>query len=154
MTNLFLQALTRRSATYSRCEISSLVCAATRKRRNIGVERLDDKLTNLMEGMAGIGVNTSACDSCGVGPGGNSTFKLGTDYLVTFDKRRLDLYNITLGWLGGSLNVANKTGTLNSSSDCQRWSQCEMRYHRHNASFQAGDQDTIIPRACNQNLTE
>ena len=54
----FLQALTRRLAAYSplRDIEFEFAAAAQETNANIGAERLDDILTNLMEGMAGMGV--------------------------------------------------------------------------------------------------
>jgi glyoxylase-like metal-dependent hydrolase (beta-lactamase superfamily II) len=102
----FLQALTRRLAAYSplrdiEFEFSP---AAQETNANIGAERLDDILTNLMEGMAGMGVKhisiATRVES------GEVEIRLSSRERMdraAFGKRRLDLYNRTLGWLGGSL---------------------------------------------------
>jgi hypothetical protein len=54
----FLQALTRRLAAYSplRDIEFEFAPAAQATKANIGAERLDDILINVMEGMAGMGV--------------------------------------------------------------------------------------------------
>jgi glyoxylase-like metal-dependent hydrolase (beta-lactamase superfamily II) len=103
---IFLQALTRRLAAYSplRDIEFEFAPAAQETNANIGAERLDDILTNLMEGMAGMGVKhisiATRVES------GEVEIRLSSRERMdraAFGKRRLDLYNRTLGWLGGSL---------------------------------------------------
>jgi glyoxylase-like metal-dependent hydrolase (beta-lactamase superfamily II) len=109
----FLQALTRRLATYSPLRDIELEFApATQETNaNIGAERLDDILTNLMEGMAGIGVKHISIATRVTS--GHVEIRLSSRERMdpaTFDKRRLDLYNRTLGWLGGSLECSQHEG--------------------------------------------
>jgi glyoxylase-like metal-dependent hydrolase (beta-lactamase superfamily II) len=109
----FLQALTRRLAAYSPLrDIEFEFAPATQETNaNIGAERLDDILTNLMEGMAGIGVKHISI-ATGVASG-HVEIRLSSRERMnpaTFDKRRLDLYNRTLGWLGGSLECGQHEG--------------------------------------------
>jgi glyoxylase-like metal-dependent hydrolase (beta-lactamase superfamily II) len=109
----FLQALTRRLAAYSPLrDIEFEFAPATQETNaNIGAERLDDILTNLMEGMAGIGVKHIRI-AAGVSSGHveiRLSSREGIDP-AAFDKRRLDLYNRTLGWLGGSLECSQQAG--------------------------------------------
>jgi hypothetical protein len=102
----FLQALTRRLAARSplRDIEFEFAPAAQETAANIGVERLDDILTNLIEGMAGMGVK-----HIGVATrmaSGQVEIRLSSRDRVNptaFGKRRLDLYNRTLGWLGGGI---------------------------------------------------
>ena len=109
----FLQALTRRLAAYSPLrDIEFEFAPATQETNaNIGAERLDDILTNLMEGMAGIGVkHISIATRVALG---HVEIRLSSRERMnpaTFDKRRLDLYNRTLGWLGGSLECSQHEG--------------------------------------------
>ena len=102
----FLQAITRRLASYSplRDIDFEFTSAAEETKANIGAERLGDILTNLMEGMAGTGVKhiriATRVES------GQVEIRLSSRERMdpaAFGKRRLDLYNRTLGWLGGSL---------------------------------------------------
>ena len=102
----FLQALTRRLAAYSplRDIEFEFAAAAQGTNANIGAERLDDILTNLMEGMAGMGVKHISIATGVVS--GQVEIRLSSRERAdpaAFGKRRLDLYNRTLGWLGGSL---------------------------------------------------
>ena len=110
---LFLQALTRRLAAYSplRDIQFDFAQAAQETKANIGAERLDDILTNLMEGMAGTGVKhisiATRVES------GQVEIRLSSRERMdpaAFGKRRLDLYNRTLGWLGGSLECIQHEG--------------------------------------------
>ena len=74
----FLEALTRRLAAHSPLrDIEFEFAPATQETNaNIGAERLDDILTNLMEGMAGIGVkHIRIATEVSSGPRGNSTLK-------------------------------------------------------------------------------
>jgi glyoxylase-like metal-dependent hydrolase (beta-lactamase superfamily II) len=105
----FLQALTCRLAAYSPLrDIEFEFAPATQETNaNIGAERLDDILTNLMEGMAGIGVKHISIATRVAS--GHVEIRLSSRERMdpaTFDKRRLDLYNRTLGWLGGSLECS------------------------------------------------
>jgi hypothetical protein len=109
----FLQALTRRFAAYSplRDIEFEFAPAAQETNANIGAERLDDILTNLIEGMAGTGVKhiriaTGVASGC-------VDIRLSSQERMdpaVFGKRRLDLYNRTLGWLGGSLECSQQDG--------------------------------------------
>jgi hypothetical protein len=109
----FLQALTRRFAAYSplRDIEFEFAPAAQETNANIGAERLDDILTNLIEGMAGTGVKhiriaTAVASGC-------LHIRLSSQERMdpaVFGKRRLDLYNRTLGWLGGSLECSQQDG--------------------------------------------
>jgi hypothetical protein len=109
----FLQALTRRLAAYSplRDIVFEFAPATQETNANIGAERLDDILTNLMEGMAGIGVKHISIATRVAS--GHVEIRLSSRERMnpaTFDKRRLDLYNRTLGWLGGSLECGQHEG--------------------------------------------
>jgi glyoxylase-like metal-dependent hydrolase (beta-lactamase superfamily II) len=102
----FLQALTRRLAAHSPLRDIELEFAAAvhDTTANIGAERLDDILTSLMEGMAGVGVKHIGIATRVAG--GRIEIRLSSLERMdpaAFGKRRLDLYNRTLGWLGGSL---------------------------------------------------
>ena len=100
----FLQALTRRLAAYSplRDIQFEFAPAAQETNANIGAERLDDILTNVMEGMAGMGVKHISI-ATQVASGQVEIRLSSPDPMdpAAFGKRRLDLYNRTLGWLGG-----------------------------------------------------
>jgi hypothetical protein len=107
----FLQALTRRLATRSplRDMEFEFAPAAQETTANIGAERLDDILTNLIEGMAGMGVKhitvATRVASCQVEIRLSSRDRVDP---AAFGKRRLDLYNRTLGWLGGGLECVRR----------------------------------------------
>jgi glyoxylase-like metal-dependent hydrolase (beta-lactamase superfamily II) len=109
----FLQALTRRLAAHSplRDIEFEFAPAAQDTNANIGAERLDDILTNVMEGMAGIGVkHISVATRVALG---HVEIRISSRERMdpaAFDKRRLDLYNRTLGWLGGSLECSQQEG--------------------------------------------
>ena len=78
--------------------------AAQDTKANIGAERLDDILTNLMEGMAAMGVKHIGIATRVAS--GQVEIRLSSHArmdLVALGNRRLDLYNRTLGWLGGKL---------------------------------------------------
>ena len=110
----FLQALTRRLAEHSplRDIEFEFVPAAEQTDANVGVERLDDILTSLIEGMAGIGVRHIRITT-EVLPG-QVMIRLSSREPITpvaLGKRRLDLYNRALGWLGGSLECSHHTGS-------------------------------------------
>jgi glyoxylase-like metal-dependent hydrolase (beta-lactamase superfamily II) len=109
----FLQALTRRLAAYSplrdiEFEFSP---AAQETKANIGAERLGDILTNVMEGMAGMGVKhisiatQVALDQVEIRLSSRERMDP-----AAFGTRRLDLYNRTLGWLGGSFECIQHEG--------------------------------------------
>jgi glyoxylase-like metal-dependent hydrolase (beta-lactamase superfamily II) len=109
----FLQALTRRLTAYSPLrDIEFEFAPATQEAiGNIGAERLDDILTNLMEGMAGIGVKHISIATRVAS--GHVEIRLSSPEQMdpaAFGKRRLDLYNRTLGWLGGSLEWSQHEG--------------------------------------------
>jgi len=109
----FLQALAHRLAAHSPLRDIEIefAPAAQETHANIGAERLDDILTNLMEGMAGIGVKhisiATRVASGYVEVGLSSRERMDP---AAFGKRRLDLYNRTLGWLGGSLEYNHDNG--------------------------------------------
>src|SRR5215471_1484925 len=101
----FLQALTRRLAAHSllRDIEFEFAPAAQKTNANIGAERLDDILTNLIEGMAGIGVKHIRIST--EVSSGQVEIQLSSRERMdpaAFGVRRLELYNRTLGWLGGS----------------------------------------------------
>jgi glyoxylase-like metal-dependent hydrolase (beta-lactamase superfamily II) len=109
----FLQALTRRLAAYSplrdiEFEFSP---AAQETKANIGAERLGDILTNVMEGMAGMGVkHISIATQVTLD---QAEIRLSSRERMdpaAFGTRRLDLYNRTLGWLGGSFECIQHEG--------------------------------------------
>jgi len=110
----FLQALTRRLTAHSplRDIEFEFAPAIQETNANIGTERLDDILTNLMEGMAGIGVKhisiVTRMASSHVEILLSSREQMDP---AGFGKRRLDLYNRTLGWLGGSLECSQHEGS-------------------------------------------
>jgi glyoxylase-like metal-dependent hydrolase (beta-lactamase superfamily II) len=110
----FLQALTRRLEARSPLrEIDfEFVPAAQETNANIGAERLGDMLTNLMEGMAGIGVKHISITTSVAS--GEVEIRLSSRQQMdpaAFGKRRLDLYNRTLGWLGGGLKCIQQEGS-------------------------------------------
>jgi glyoxylase-like metal-dependent hydrolase (beta-lactamase superfamily II) len=109
----FLQALTRRLAAYLplRDIEFEFAPAAQDTNANIGAERLDDILTNLMEGMAGMGVKHISIATRVAS--GQVEIRLSSRERMdpaALGKRRLDLYNRTLGWLGGSLECIQHEG--------------------------------------------
>jgi hypothetical protein len=68
-------------------------------------------LTNLMEGIAGIGVKHISIVTHVAS--GHVEIRLSSReqmHPAGFGKRRLDLYNRTLGWLGGSLESSQHGG--------------------------------------------
>ena len=109
----FLQALTRRLEVRSPLrDIEFEFMPATQETNaNIGSERLGDILTNLMEGMAGIGVKHISI-ATRVASGHVEIRLSGRERIdpAAFGRRRLDLYNRTLGWLGGSLECVQHKG--------------------------------------------
>ena len=109
----FLQALTRRLAAYSplRDIEFEFAPAAQETNANIGAERLDDILTSLMEGMAGMGVKHISVATHVTS--GQVEIRLSSRERMdpaAFGKRRLNLYNRTLGWLGGNLECIQHEG--------------------------------------------
>ena len=109
----FLEALTRRLAAHSPLRDIELefAPAAQDTTANIGAERLDDILTSLMEGIAGMGVKHIGI-ATRVAPGRVEIRFSSRERMdpAAFGKRRLDLYNRTLGWLGGSLEYTGHGG--------------------------------------------
>lgn len=111
----FLQALTRQLAAHSPLRDIEFEFAPDTQETNanIGAERLDDILTNLMEGMAGIGVKHISIATRVAS--GHVEIRLSSWERMdpaAFGKRRLDLYNRTLGWLGGSLEYIQQDGSV------------------------------------------
>jgi glyoxylase-like metal-dependent hydrolase (beta-lactamase superfamily II) len=109
----FLEALTRRLAAHSPLRDIELefAPAAQDTNANIGAERLDDILTSLMEGISGMGVKHIGIATRVAS--GRVEIRLSSREQMdpaAFGKRRLDLYNRTLGWLGGSLECAQHDG--------------------------------------------
>jgi hypothetical protein len=109
----FVEALTRRLAAHSPLrDIEFEFAPATQEANaNIGAERLDDILTDLIEGMAGIGVKHIRIVT-EVSPG-HVAIRLSSRERINpaaFGRRRLDLYHRTLGWLGGSLECSQQAG--------------------------------------------
>jgi glyoxylase-like metal-dependent hydrolase (beta-lactamase superfamily II) len=107
----FLQALTRRLAAYSplRDIEFEFAPAAQETKANIGAERLDDILNNVMEGMAGMGVKHISIVTHVAS--GRVEIRLSSRERMNpaaFGQRRLDLYNRTLGWLGGSFECIQR----------------------------------------------
>ena len=109
----FLEALTRRLTAHSPLQDIELEFAPAIQdtHANVGAERLDDILTSLMEGMAGTGVKHIGI-ATRAAPGRVEIRLSSRERLdpAAFGKRRLDLYNRTLGWLGGSLECAQHEG--------------------------------------------
>jgi hypothetical protein len=110
---VFLEALTRRLAAYS--PVRDLECefapTAQRLVANVGVERLDDILTTLIEGVAGSGVTHLKIST--ETQMDQVVIRLSSRQVITaaaLGNRRLDLYNRTLTWLGGSLERRQQGG--------------------------------------------
>jgi hypothetical protein len=102
----FLETLTRRLA--ARSPLSDIEFefspAVEPTDANVGAERLDDILTSLTEGMAGAGVRNIRI-ATEVSPG-EVRIRLSSSQPITsaaIGHRRINLYNRTLGWLGGRL---------------------------------------------------
>ncbi|HSE87326.1 MAG TPA: MBL fold metallo-hydrolase [Candidatus Binatia bacterium] len=109
----FLQALTRRLAAYSPLRDIEFEFAPDPQATyvNVGAERLDDILTDLIEGMAGIGVKRIRIVT-EVSPG-RVAIRLSSRERIdpaAFGKHRFSLYNRTLGWLGGGFECRQKDG--------------------------------------------
>lgn len=110
----FLAALARRLASHSPLRDLELEFAPTARRTDtiVGDERLDDILTNLIEGMAANGAKQIRIDTEALP--GQVVIRLSSGQPIApaaFGKRRLDLYNRTLGWLGGSLECSQANGS-------------------------------------------
>jgi hypothetical protein len=109
----FLLALMRRFGALSplRAIEFEFAPAMLGSNANIEAERLDDVFTNLMEGMAGMGV-THIRIATPVASG-RMEIRLSsrepTDP-AAFGKRRPDRYNRTVGWLRGSLECSQDNG--------------------------------------------
>ena len=110
----FLQALTRRLAAHSplRDVEFEYVPDPQATQANVGAERLDDILTDLIEGMAGIGVKHVRIVT-EVSPGLVAIHLSSREPInpAAFGKRRLNLYDRTLGWLGGGLESSQHEGS-------------------------------------------
>ena len=111
----FLQMLTSRFAAHSPLQAIDLEFAPTslRTSANVAADRLDDIVTGLIEGIAGAGMKhiRIATDVAM----NDVVIRLSTRRSLTrgaIGQRRLELYNRTLGWLGGSLERREEdTGT-------------------------------------------
>lgn len=110
----FLQALTRRLAAHSplRDVEFEFFPDPQATQANVGAERLDDILTDLIEGMAGIGVKHVRIVT-EVSPGLMAIHLSSREPInpAAFGKRRLNLYDRTLGWLGGGLESSQHEGS-------------------------------------------
>jgi hypothetical protein len=109
----FLQALTRRLGAHSPLrDIEFEFAPATQDTNaNIGAERLDDFLSNLMEGMAGIGVKHISIATRVAS--GHVEIRISSREQMdptALGKGWLDFSNRTLGWLGGSLECNQQDG--------------------------------------------
>jgi glyoxylase-like metal-dependent hydrolase (beta-lactamase superfamily II) len=109
----FLEAITRRLAASSLLSDIEFefAPAAEQTHANVGAERLDDIITNLIEGMAGIGIKHIRIAT--EARSGYVDIQLSSPERMdpaAFGKRRLDLYNRTLRWLGGGLECSHHTG--------------------------------------------
>ena len=110
---LFVEALTFRLAVHSPLRDIEFEFAPTTQQTNanIGAERLDDILTSLIEGMAGMGVKHIRIATDIIMD--QVVIHLSSQQTITaaaLGNRRLDLYNRTLGWLGGSLECSQQDG--------------------------------------------
>ena len=110
----FLEMLTRRLAAHSPlCDIEfEFVPTLQQSDANVGAERLDDILTNVLEGIAGSGVqHIRIATELATG---EVVIRLSSRQPITaaaLGDRRLELYNRTLGWLGGSLACDQQDGS-------------------------------------------
>ena len=109
----FLDALTRRLAAHSLLREIEFEFApdAQPTNANVGAERLDDILTDLIEGMAGIGVKHIRIVT-EVSPG-RVAIRLSSRERIdpaAFGEGRFDLYSRTLGWLGGGFECRQQDG--------------------------------------------
>jgi glyoxylase-like metal-dependent hydrolase (beta-lactamase superfamily II) len=110
---LFIETLTRRLAAHSpaRDIIFEFVPTSGPTLANIGTERLDDILTGLIEGIAGSGVKNIQIATDVIT--NQVVVRLSSRQTITgaaLGSRRLDLYNRTLGWLGGKLERRQHDG--------------------------------------------
>jgi glyoxylase-like metal-dependent hydrolase (beta-lactamase superfamily II) len=111
---LFLEALTRRLAAHSPLRDIDFEFAPTSQPTdvNVGADRLEDILLSLIEGIAGAGVRQMKISTDVII--GRVVIRLSSRQpvaLAAFGHRRLDLYNRTLGWLGGSLERSQQNGS-------------------------------------------
>lgn len=109
----FVEVLTRRLAAGSLLSDIDFEFAPASQEcvANVGAERLDDILTTLIEGIAGIGVKQIRISSEMIKD--EVVIRLSSPQPITtaaFGNHRLDLYNRTLGWLGGSLERHQQNG--------------------------------------------
>ncbi len=112
--SLFLEALTRRLATHSPLLDIDFEFVPTSQLTdvNVGADRLEDILLSLIEGLAGAGVRQINISTDVVM--GQVLIRLSSRQpvaLAAFGNLRLDLYNRTLGWLGGSLERRLQNGS-------------------------------------------
>jgi len=110
---LFIDTLTRRLAAHSPARDIVFEFARTSRPTlaNIGTERLDDILTGLIEGIAGTGVKNIQIATDVIT--NHVIVRLSSRQPITataLGSRRLDLYNRTLGWLGGELERCEHDG--------------------------------------------
>jgi hypothetical protein len=110
---LFIDTLTRRLAAHSpaRDTIFEFTPTSRPTLANIGTEPLDDVLTGLIEGIAGIGVNNIQIATDVIT--NHVVVRLSSRQAITaaaLGSRRLDLYNRTLGWFGGELERREHDG--------------------------------------------
>jgi glyoxylase-like metal-dependent hydrolase (beta-lactamase superfamily II) len=110
---LFIATLARRLAAHSpaRDVVFEFVPTSGPTLANIGTERLDDILTGLIEGIAGIGVKNIRIATDVIT--NHVVVRLSSRQAITaaaLGSRRLDLYNRTLGWLGGKLERCEHDG--------------------------------------------
>jgi glyoxylase-like metal-dependent hydrolase (beta-lactamase superfamily II) len=111
--HLFIDTLTRRLAAHSpaRDIIFEFTPTSRPTLANIGTDRLDDILTGLIEGIAGIGVNNIQIATDVIT--NHVVVRLSSRQAITaaaLGSRRLELYNRTLGWLGGELERREHDG--------------------------------------------
>jgi glyoxylase-like metal-dependent hydrolase (beta-lactamase superfamily II) len=102
----FLDVLTRRLAAHSPLSHVTMDVTVTPEPTDAGIaaERLDDIVTSLIEGMAAAGVTRIRLGTEATTD--HVLLRLSADTNVSpeaFGRRRLALYERTLGWLGGSL---------------------------------------------------
>jgi glyoxylase-like metal-dependent hydrolase (beta-lactamase superfamily II) len=110
----FLEMLTHHLAAHSPLRDIEFEFVPTPQQSdaNVDAERLDDILTNVLEGIAGSGVQ-HICIATELSMG-EVVIRLSSRQPITaaaFGNRRLELYNRTLGWLGGSLACHQKDGS-------------------------------------------
>jgi len=110
----FLAALSRRLATHSPLRDIELEFVPTAQPTDtvVGAERLDDILTNLIEGITANGAKQIRIETQALP--GQVVIRLSSCQPIApaaFSKRRLDLYNRTLSWLGGMLECSQANGS-------------------------------------------